>query len=412
MNKAMALAAMVALAGCGEMVDDGAYSEYTGTDSGQGSGTSIDPGQLTAGDWDDNLNFELYQQYVSDYTQEHGGVAVMDCSDRIVLTVVNEYEMAVSGARVTIDDGSATVLSAPTASDGRVLLCPGLDGASSVEGLQITVEAPADEPSVDPVTVDAPAGTEWTVVLEGASAALPAALDLAFVIDATGSMSDEMRYLQDEIQSIVDMVEEHSSSASIHLALVVYRDQGDDYVTRAFDFTDSLDDFRSSLDAQMAGGGGDYPEAMHDALTDMNQLSWRSGNVARLAFLVADAPPHDDRVADTFDQVGVARTQGVKIYPVAASGVADLAEYVMRMSAQMTLARYIFLTDDSGIGGSHAEPHIPCYHVQYLNQLIARAIQSEMMGEHIAPAEDEIIRSVGEPEDGVCTLEDDSLAFL
>jgi hypothetical protein len=193
---------------------------------------------------------------------------------------------------------------------------------------------------------------------------------------------------------------------------VVYRDEGDAYVSRSFDFTDSLEDFRGSLDAQSASGGGDYPEAMHDALSAMNQLSWRSGNVARLAFLVADAPPHDDRVGDTFHQVESSRGQGIKIYPVASSGVADLAEYVMRTSAQMTLARYVFLTDDSGVGGSHAEPHIPCYQVQFLNQLIARIIDSEMRGERIAPSEDDVIRSVGEPEDGVCTLEDGSHAYL
>lgn len=49
-------------------------------------------------------------------------------------------------------------------------------------------------------------------------------------------------------------------------ALIVYRDQGDQYVSRRFDFTNSLDDLRSELSRQRAAGGGDMPEAVHIAL--------------------------------------------------------------------------------------------------------------------------------------------------
>ena len=99
-------------------------------------------------------------------------------------------------------------------------------------------------------------------------------------------------------------------------------------------------------------------------------------------------------------------------YPVAASGVSLDAELQMRNAAQVTLARYLFLTSDSGVGGEHAEPTIPCYQVQHLNKLMNRMIASELSGTRIPADPADIVRSVGDPVEGVCTLPDGSKAFL
>ncbi len=85
------------------------------------------------------------------------------------------------------------------------------------------------------------------------------------------------------------------------------------------------------------------------------------------------------------------------IYPVAASGVEDKAEYVMRLSAMLTQGNYCFLTDDSGVGSAHAEPHIPDYFVQRLNHLMIRLIRSELVGRRIQPEPGRILRTVGDP---------------
>ena len=93
----------------------------------------------------------------------------------------------------------------------------------------------------------------------------------------------------------------------------------------------------------------------------------------------------------------------VHLYPVAASGTDERAEYTMRASAQMTGGRYIFLTDDSGIGGAHAEPHIPCYVVTRFDRALVRMAESEMTGKHVFAPAGEILRTVGNPVDGTCT---------
>jgi hypothetical protein len=231
-------------------------------------------------------------------------------------------------------------------------------------------------------------------------------LDIALVIDTTGSMGDEIRYLQSEFLALSSAIEAKYPNSTQRWSLVVYRDVGDDYVTQSYDFREDAADFRSKLALQSAGGGGDFPEAPDAALAAMAQLSWRTDqNTARLAFWVADAPHHDDKAPAMLAALRAARSIDVHIYPVASSGINELTELTMRSAAQLTGGRYLFLTDDSGIGGSHKEPTIPCYFVTQLDNAILRMVDIELSGEYHEPAADEIIRTGGNPQDGACKLE-------
>jgi len=93
----------------------------------------------------------------------------------------------------------------------------------------------------------------------------------------------------------------------------------------------------------------------------------------------------------------------IHIVPVAASGVADEAEYIMRAMAAVTQGRYLFLTDDSGVGNTHAEPTIDCYLVTRLDGLIRRVVQGLLTGERVEPEANEVIREVGNYDNGVCS---------
>jgi hypothetical protein len=230
-------------------------------------------------------------------------------------------------------------------------------------------------------------------------------LDVSLVIDTTGSMGDEIRYLQKEFLALSEAIEEKYPNAEQRWSLVLYRDMGDEYVTRWFDFREDAMDFRDKLGAQSAGGGGDFPEAPDAALAAMAELAWRTDdNVARLAFWVADAPHHDDKAEDMLKAIRGARELGVHLYPVASSGVDELTEVTMRSAAQLTGGRYLFLTDDSGVGGAHKEPSIPCYFVTKLDSAILRMVNIEMSGTYAEPAAADIIRTGGDPQDRKCEL--------
>lgn len=372
---------ILAVTGCGGG-DSSAYygggAEAGGT-SGSGSGSGVEAGQLTAGEWDDAANLSWFEYMLDTQFSNLRPRGVLPLDGRMIATVTDEGGLPIAGATIEVV-GTDRRVTAGT--DGRVLLLPGFDG-----GARLRVTAP------DGVTIETDASE--TLVVPGATGAAPASLDLAFVVDATGSMSDEIQYLQAEIRSIAARVAVLHPDVSTRYGLVMYRDTGDDYVTRVYDFS-SLDPFHGNLLAQSAGGGGDYPEAaeraMHDAIAE---LGWRDGNVARVLFHVADAPPHDGEYSDFLNAALSARTRGIRIFPVAASGVALEAEYLMRSSALATLGRYVFLTDDSGIGNSHEEPRIPCYRVELLATVLARTIDSELTGAYIAPSPENVIRSVG-----------------
>jgi len=411
----VAFCSLSILAACSSGQDSGGFAGDIGAPSptppqetpGSQAGT------LTAGDWDDNLNFDIYQKYVSGYVSRDPSIPMIDSSDRISIKVVTSEGAPVSNALVLVKGANSTFLTAPTASDGQVSFFPKHDGAGAETNFTVEIIPPPEQPNVAPVMQDAPtAVSDWKFTLPNAKANLPTVLDVAFVVDATGSMGDEIDFLKAEVQGIADRIQTGFSGVSIRYGLIMYRDKGDDYVTQNFDFTSDLTVFKETLSQQSAGGGGDIPEAMDAAMALVPELTWSEGNAVRMSFLLADAPPHKEDRAAYMGSVNSLRSLGVKLFPIAASGVDAETEFLMRVGAQATLGRYLFLTDDSGVGNAHAEPTIPCYNVQKLNDLVVRVIGSELKGIRIPAEASQILRSVGNPEEGVCKLSDGSLAYL
>ncbi len=231
----------------------------------------------------------------------------------------------------------------------------------------------------------------------------PTALDLSLIIDVTGSMGDELDYIKRELKNIVDTIHQRYPDVKQRFSLIVYKDQGDEFITRGHPFTEDLSSFQSFLDQQSAGGGGDYPEALDTALSEANsKLQWGDAQTAKLSFLIADAPAHDNKLAETFNSLLQLKDKGVHLYPVAASGAADAAERIMRYGALVTGGEYLFLSDDSRIGNAHAEPHIPCYYIRKLNEIMIATISAELEQKRRDPLPSEVIRTVGTPLMGAC----------
>jgi len=365
---------------------------------GEGSGGTYEPGQLTAGEFDDNLNPTVMEQELTTLFGDQISKGGLPISDRVIATIFDADGLPLPGATVEVADDHGALVAVPTGTDGRALLLPTLDGFAGRTDVHLSVSAGGLT-----MTQPLPVSRSWKVTLPGSHGGGPQALDLAFVIDTTGSMGDELQYIQAEVRDIASRVAADHPDVSIHYGLVVYRDTVDPYVTRAFPFTDNIDTFHQNLAAQSADGGGDYPEAAEVGMQDAMQLAWRDGNVARVLFHIADAPPHDNAYGAFLEQVGIARASNIRIYPVGASGVGVDAEYLMRLAAMTTAARYLFLTDDSGIGNTHEIPHIPCYQVEHLNDLMVRMIASELEGHYLQADPADVIRTVGTFRgDGVC----------
>lgn len=202
-------------------------------------------------------------------------------------------------------------------------------------------------------------------------------VELAFVVDATGSMSDELEFLKTELLDVINRAKSDNPTVSMLTGSVFYRDEGDEYVTRSSQFSSDIQTTLSFIKNQSANGGGDFPEAVHTALDKaLNDLQWSSQARTRLLFLVLDAPPHYDPtvIAKIQSEIKQASAKGVKIIPITASGIDKETEFLMRFMAASTNGTYVFITNDSGVGGEHLEPTVGKYDVEKLNDLMVRLI--------------------------------------
>ena len=203
------------------------------------------------------------------------------------------------------------------------------------------------------------------------------AVDVLFVFDATGSMGDELRYLQVEMKDVISRAKAATGGLAIRTGAVVYRDHSDEYLTRISRLTENIATTQEFIEHQNANGGGDYPEAVPEALmAALNSAGWNDNARARIAFLILDAPCHEDSASLALmnEQILNAAALGVRIVPVVCSGIDEKAEYLLRALALMTNGTSFFLTDDSGIGNPHHKPTTDSLVVEHLNDMLVRTI--------------------------------------
>lgn len=125
-------------------------------------------------------------------------------------------------------------------------------------------------------------------------------IEVCFALDTTGSMSGLIEGAKQKIWSIANEMVSAKPTPELRFGLVGYRDRGDEYVTKRFDLTNDLDAIYANLQGFRAGGGGDMPESVNQALHEaVTLMSWSTNrNVLKIIFLVGDCPPHMDYTDD------------------------------------------------------------------------------------------------------------------
>lgn len=205
----------------------------------------------------------------------------------------------------------------------------------------------------------------------------PKTVDIVWTVDATGSMGDELEYLKTELLDVIGKVKAANPDLGVRMGSVFYRDKGDDYIVKSSALNHDIAKTVDYIRKQSAGGGGDYPEAVHSALEEaIFRQPWSREAIARICFLVLDASPHQEpEVLESLQKsIREAAKQGIRIVPVSASGIQKDTEFLMKFFGLATNGSYVFLTDHSGIGGKHLEPTTDEYKVELLNDLLVRLI--------------------------------------
>lgn len=359
----------------------GDYGEASGASEGEGNGNTS-AGMLTAGEWRDLDNWDFWGNLMLSQDPEDGGYSEYNShwgfftSNRIAVSVKTADGDPLSEIAVALKSEGKVVWNARTDNKGRAncwlylfednekadaeKLVLVIDGKDQDSPVQIT------KWSTNPVAVN-----EFVIAPKDVTNDV----DIAFIIDATGSMGDEIDFLKSDLVDIINKVGK-KATRNIRTAALMYRDEDDEYLTRASDFAD-VGTTAKFISKQSADGGGDYPEAVHTALEKtLQDLSWNENAYTRIAFMVLDAPAHyNTKVIESLHtQIQAFARAGIRIIPVAASGVNKETEFMLRYFAIVTGGTYTFLTDDSGIGGGHIAPSVGEYEVEQLNELIVRLI--------------------------------------
>ena len=133
-------------------------------------------------------------------------------------------------------------------------------------------------------------------------------LDVALVIDTTDSMQFVIDDVKAKLSELVETLQRMVPTSRV--GIVVYRDKGDDYVVKWTDLsfhTQKLQEFLSHINAD---GGGDWEEAVKEALdAAVHDLKWRKQS-KRIIILVGGSPPHPWDVDDVHKIVRDFRQNG------------------------------------------------------------------------------------------------------
>ncbi|WP_020567966.1 carboxypeptidase-like regulatory domain-containing protein [Neolewinella persica] len=353
-------------------------SESAFADEAPGASAAQAAGQLTAGESNDFGKWDLWEDISKEDLAEFRDIWQLYPDNRYAVQLTYPGGSPAVDVEVELRDGQGGIVwAARTDNQGRSELWRGMMNPKANEQAQLQLVA-----SVFGKEYALPTSHHFKMGLNTLELPVPCErrteVDIAFVVDATGSMGDEISYLSSELSDVILRTQANLKDADLRTAAVFYRDSTDAYVTQHQQFASDYAETVAYVNKQTHGGGGDHPEAVDAALeTALIQLEWRETAASRLLFLVLDAPPHQDadNVNRLQEMTALAAKQGVRIIPIVCSGMTKDGEYLLRSIALGTNGTYVFLTDDSGIGGTHLKPTTDSYDVEKLNDLMVRVIR-------------------------------------
>ncbi len=334
----------------------------------------ITAGKLTTGEVNDFTKWNLYDEVSRDQLYSHLGTWQFFMERRYCVQAVNTYGKPIVNAKAILYCNGSPIWEVLTDNTGKAELWANPQQKNCAGKLTVQVQFENETYKIlSPMEFSkgvniVPLQVECNYSNE---------VDVAFVVDATGSMGDEINYLKAEVNDIIARTKNINRRLEINTAAVFYQDVSDVYVTHKSDFTANIATTTNFINQHYSGDGGDFPEAVDEALqVAIHELTWRKNSRAKIIFLVLDAPPHSTSKVQQrmYQLIAAAAKKGIRIIPVAGSGIDKNTEYIMRSMALATNGSYTFLTNNSGVGESHIEPTTDGYRVEKMNDLLIRLL--------------------------------------
>ncbi len=177
-------------------------------------------------------------------------------------------------------------------------------------------------------------------------------VEVVFVLDTTGSMSGLIEGAKQKIWSIASTIAQAQPAPEIRMGLVGYRDRGDQYVTTKTTMTDDLDTVYETLMGFEAGGGGDTPESVNEALFEaVERFDWSDDpSTLKIVFLVGDAPPQMGYNDDVKYQASckLAAEKGIIVNTIQCGNLHGTKDHWTKI-AGLTNGQYAAIDQDSGV---------------------------------------------------------------
>ncbi len=209
----------------------------------------------------------------------------------------------------------------------------------------ITSAQQAEKPATDVAKNDALPDSNVTDTIDRPK------VEVVFVLDTTGSMSGLIEAAKQKIWAIANTLVEARTAPEIQFGLVSYRDRGDAYITQVTPLSDDIDEVYTVLMGFQAGGGGDGPESVNQALHEsIHKIKWTPGDhVYRVIYLVGDAPPHMDYDDDiTYrESCKMAAGRGIFVNTIQCGNMAETGT-VWKEIAQMAEGQYAQIEQSGG----------------------------------------------------------------
>ena len=296
---------------------------------------------LKAGFADDNLGYGYFLEFLEKHADvDHHEIPV---DERIMVYVKDRKGEPVPNVSIRITSEGRVSVTGKTLADGSYQFNPSADYIN-VDSFDAVISVDGEEQRL---VIDRRGPRSLNIDLQGVRRIPdPVPLDIIFVLDTTGSMGEEIYRLKTTIELIHLNLTSLSTKPDLRFGLVLYKDRGDEYVTRLVPLTRDLQAFQNALSLVEAYGGGDGPEDLQAALEQtVTAVKWNENGI-RLAFVITDAPPHldYDQQLSYAESSALAREQGIKVFAVGTGGLPLMGEYILRQIAQYTSGKYIFLT--------------------------------------------------------------------
>lgn len=332
----------------------------------------IKSGSLTAGEVNDFTKWEMWQDISKGVLFQYQNDWMLQTENRFCVQLTNNADLPVIDADVKLFKNDSLVWTSKTDNTGKAELWGNMfvEVDALTKEYKIVVNYDLIEYQISNPTFF---NKGINTLKLDAQCSIPKNVDIAFIIDKTGSMSDEIDYLKVEVNDIIKYIGKDKKNLTFNFASAIYAVY--DYPIEKCDFTTNIKNIQEFISEQQIHPGGD--ENVDEAIGfGVDSLNWSENSVARIMFLILDEPPSisAEHLANLKKVIIDASKKGIRVVPILCSGADKSLEFLLRSIALATNGTYLFLTDDSGIGNSHITPTTDEYDVETLNDLIVRIV--------------------------------------